>query len=84
VSGPAGAGRAGAALETGAPGTGGGETQVAEGQRSGETAVSVAHLLPVGGEDRAAYRGPARLVRAAGDEIFDTMENGLPSAAWPR
>ena len=46
-------------------------------------AVSVAHLLPVGGEDRAAYRGPARLVRAAGDEIFDTMENGLPAAGHP-
>jgi DNA/RNA-binding domain of Phe-tRNA-synthetase-like protein len=46
-------------------------------------AVSVARLLPVGGEDRAAYRGPARLVRAAGDEIFDTMENGLPVAGHP-
>jgi DNA/RNA-binding domain of Phe-tRNA-synthetase-like protein len=46
-------------------------------------AVSVACLLPVGGEDRAAYRGPARLVRAAGDEIFDTMENGLPAAVHP-
>ena len=46
-------------------------------------AVSVAHLLPVGGEDRAAYRGPARLVRAAGDEIFDTMENGLPRRRPP-
>jgi DNA/RNA-binding domain of Phe-tRNA-synthetase-like protein len=46
-------------------------------------AVSVAHLLPVGGEDRAAYRGPARLVRAAGDEVFDTMENGLPTAGHP-
>jgi DNA/RNA-binding domain of Phe-tRNA-synthetase-like protein len=46
-------------------------------------AVSVAHVLPVGGEDRAAYRGPARLVRAAGDEIFDTLENGLPAAGHP-
>jgi DNA/RNA-binding domain of Phe-tRNA-synthetase-like protein len=46
-------------------------------------AVSVARLLPVGGEDRAAYRGPARLVRAAGGEDFDTMENGLPAAGHP-
>ena len=46
-------------------------------------AVSVARLLPVGGEDRGAYHGPARLVRAAGDEDFDTMENGLPAAGHP-
>jgi DNA/RNA-binding domain of Phe-tRNA-synthetase-like protein len=46
-------------------------------------AVSVAHLLPVGGEDRAAYRGPARLVRAAGGEVFDTMENGLRAVEHP-
>jgi DNA/RNA-binding domain of Phe-tRNA-synthetase-like protein len=39
-------------------------------------AVSIAHLLPVGGEDRAAYAGPARLVRAAGDEPFDTTAGG--------
>jgi DNA/RNA-binding domain of Phe-tRNA-synthetase-like protein len=46
-------------------------------------AVSVARLLPVGGEDRAAYRGPARLVRASGKEVFDTMENGLPAVEHP-
>jgi DNA/RNA-binding domain of Phe-tRNA-synthetase-like protein len=39
-------------------------------------AVSIAHLLPIGGEDRAAYAGPARLVRAAGDETFDTTAGG--------
>jgi DNA/RNA-binding domain of Phe-tRNA-synthetase-like protein len=35
-------------------------------------AVSLSCLLPVGGEDLAGYRGPPRLVRAAGDEVFDT------------
>ena len=41
-------------------------------------AISVRHLLPVGGEDLAMYRGPARLARAAGDEPFDTMRDGQP------
>ncbi|MGY1712540.1 B3/4 domain-containing protein [Geodermatophilus sp. SYSU D00758] len=39
-------------------------------------AVSIAHLLPLGGEDRAAYAGPARLVRADGSEPFDTTAGG--------
>ena len=39
-------------------------------------AVSVAHLLPLGGEDRAAYVGPPRLVRADGTEPFDTTAGG--------
>lgn len=39
-------------------------------------AVSVKHLLPVGGENVAAYRGAARLVRADGDESFDTRKDG--------
>lgn len=39
-------------------------------------AVSIAHLLPIGGEDRATYTGPARLVRAHGDEPFDTTRDG--------
>jgi DNA/RNA-binding domain of Phe-tRNA-synthetase-like protein len=39
-------------------------------------AVSVAHLLPLGGEDRAAYAGPPRLVRADGTEAFDTTSGG--------
>jgi DNA/RNA-binding domain of Phe-tRNA-synthetase-like protein len=46
-------------------------------------AVSVAHLLPVGGEDRAAYRGPARLVRASGREDFDTTADGSPAIEHP-
>ena len=39
-------------------------------------AVSIAHLLPIGGEDRAAYLGPPRLVRAEGSEPFDTTAGG--------
>ncbi|WP_155340453.1 B3/B4 domain-containing protein [Acrocarpospora corrugata] len=34
-------------------------------------AVSVRHALPIGGEDAGHYAGPARLVRATGDEPSD-------------
>jgi DNA/RNA-binding domain of Phe-tRNA-synthetase-like protein len=34
-------------------------------------AISVRHLVPVGGEDLDRLRGPLRLVMAAGDERFD-------------
>jgi DNA/RNA-binding domain of Phe-tRNA-synthetase-like protein len=46
-------------------------------------AVSIAHLLPLGGEDRAAYAGPARLVRAEGGEPFDTTTGGEPAVEHP-
>jgi DNA/RNA-binding domain of Phe-tRNA-synthetase-like protein len=39
-------------------------------------AVSVGHVLPIGGEDMGAYDGVARLVRAAGGEPFDTTAHG--------
>ncbi|GAA1234544.1 B3/4 domain-containing protein [Prauserella halophila] len=39
-------------------------------------AVSVLRQIPLGGEDFHAYDGPARLVRAAGDEPFDTAASG--------
>jgi DNA/RNA-binding domain of Phe-tRNA-synthetase-like protein len=39
-------------------------------------AVSVAHLVPVGGENLDRYAGPPRLVRATGDEPFDTVADG--------
>jgi DNA/RNA-binding domain of Phe-tRNA-synthetase-like protein len=45
--------------------------------------VSVRRLIPVGGEDLARYRGPARLVRAAGDEPFDTVRDGEPALEHP-
>jgi DNA/RNA-binding domain of Phe-tRNA-synthetase-like protein len=47
-------------------------------------AVSIAHLVPVGGEDLDRYQGPARLVRAAGDEDFDTVAHGEPAVEHPR
>ncbi len=47
-------------------------------------AVSVANLVPVGGEDLDQYRGPARLVRAAGDEDFDTVAHGEPAVEHPK
>jgi DNA/RNA-binding domain of Phe-tRNA-synthetase-like protein len=47
-------------------------------------AVSIANLVPVGGEDLDQYRGPARLVRAAGDEDFDTTAHGEPIIEHPK
>ncbi len=46
-------------------------------------AVSVEYALPIGGEDLDAYRGPARLVRAAGDEPFDVIAGGEPAVEHP-
>src|SRR5215472_13271534 len=46
-------------------------------------AVSVARLLPVGGEDLARYAGPTRLVRADGGEDFDTFADGQPVVEHP-
>ena len=39
-------------------------------------AVSVAHVVPLGGEDLDAYRGPLHLVRATGEETFTTTAGG--------
>lgn len=39
-------------------------------------AVSVLHQVPLGGEDLTRYDGPPRLVRAGGDEPFDTVSDG--------
>ncbi|KUN20138.1 cytoplasmic protein [Streptomyces antibioticus] len=39
-------------------------------------AISVAHLIPVGGEDIDRIRGGMRLVRAGGDEEFVTVVGG--------
>jgi len=46
-------------------------------------AVSIAHLMPVGGEDLDAYRGAARLVRAGGSETFDTTSDGAAALEHP-
>jgi DNA/RNA-binding domain of Phe-tRNA-synthetase-like protein len=46
-------------------------------------AVSVEHLIPVGGEDLDRYVGPPRLVRADGSEPFDTVADGVPVTVQP-
>lgn len=39
-------------------------------------AISVTHQIPLGGEDLRRYDGPPVLVRATGDEPFDTIADG--------
>jgi DNA/RNA-binding domain of Phe-tRNA-synthetase-like protein len=39
-------------------------------------AVSVLHQVPLGGEDLTRYDGAPRLLRATGDELFDTAVDG--------
>ncbi len=46
-------------------------------------AVSVLHQVPVGGEDLGRYAGPPRLVRATGDEPFDTAADGATVVEHP-
>ncbi len=45
-----------------------------------DNAISVAHLIPVGGEDIDHVQGGMRLVRATGDEDFLTVA-GVEAAA---
>ncbi|WP_405801178.1 B3/4 domain-containing protein [Streptomyces sp. NBC_01506] len=46
-------------------------------------AISVAHLIPVGGEDIDHVTGEMRLVRAIGDEPFHTAAGGEPVVEYP-
>lgn len=46
-------------------------------------AISVRYGIPVGGEDLDAYAGPLRLVRATGDEPFETTADGEPALEHP-
>ncbi|MFE2066905.1 B3/4 domain-containing protein [Streptomyces sp. NPDC059467] len=46
-------------------------------------AVSVAHLIPVGGEDLGLIQGGMRLVRATGEEDFVTVAGGEESVEHP-
>ena len=41
-------------------------------------AISVSHVLPIGGENLAAYVSAPRLEIARGGEPFDTIESGAP------
>nr|AIU93848.1 hypothetical protein LRS1606.414 [Rhodococcus sp. NS1] len=46
-------------------------------------AISVLHQIPLGGEDYDRYNGPAQLIRATGEELFDTTANGEPVVEHP-
>lgn len=46
-------------------------------------ATSIAHALPIGGEDFGAYAGAPRLTIATGDEAFDTTDSGVPVIDHP-
>jgi DNA/RNA-binding domain of Phe-tRNA-synthetase-like protein len=46
-------------------------------------AVSVLHLIPLGGEDLTRYTGAPRLIRATGTEPFDTVADGIAVTEQP-
>lgn len=46
-------------------------------------AISVLHQIPLGGEDLTRYNGPPRLLRATGDEPFDTVAGGVSVIEHP-
>jgi DNA/RNA-binding domain of Phe-tRNA-synthetase-like protein len=46
-------------------------------------AVSVLHGIPLGGEDLSRYTGAPRLVRATGNEPFDTAADGIDLIEHP-
>jgi len=46
-------------------------------------AVSVLHQVPLGGEDLTRYVGAPQLVRATGEETFDTVADGIPVIEQP-
>ncbi len=47
-------------------------------------AISVRHMLPIGGEDLGKATGAQRLEIARGDEIFDTVKDGAPITEHPQ
>ncbi|MFJ6120484.1 B3/4 domain-containing protein [Streptomyces sp. NPDC092129] len=46
-------------------------------------AISVAHLIPVGGEDLDLIQGAMHLVRASGEEDFVTVAGGEETVEYP-
>ncbi|MFF2412618.1 B3/4 domain-containing protein [Streptomyces sp. NPDC058092] len=46
-------------------------------------AISVAHLIPVGGEDTDRIKGAMRLVRSTGQEPFSTVAGGEETVEHP-
>ena len=47
-------------------------------------AISVLHQVPIGGENLDAYSGPAHLIRATGDEPFETVAGGESAIEHPK
>lgn len=47
-------------------------------------AISVLHQVPLGGEDFRLYDGPAHLVRASGEEEFETVSGGEMTVEHPK
>jgi DNA/RNA-binding domain of Phe-tRNA-synthetase-like protein len=45
--------------------------------------LSLKYAAPLGGEDADAYAGTPRLIRARGDEAFDTMKDGAAATEAP-
>lgn len=46
-------------------------------------AISILHMVPLGGEDLSTYVGPPRLTRATGSEPFEIMADGAPRTEHP-
>lgn len=46
-------------------------------------AISLRYAIPVGGENAVAYAGLPHLVRASGNETFETMANGVSAIEHP-
>ena len=46
-------------------------------------AISVLHQVPLGGEDLTRYTGPPRLLRATGQEQFETASDGVTVVEHP-
>ena len=46
-------------------------------------AISVLHQIPLGGEDLTRYVGSPHLIRAAGNEPFDTVADGAAALEYP-
>lgn len=46
-------------------------------------AVSILRQIPLGGEDLTRYSGPARLIRATGQEPFETVAGGIEVTEYP-
>lgn len=46
-------------------------------------AISIQFQIPIGGEDLTKYQGAPRLIRAHGNEVFETTDSGQPCVEHP-